>query len=281
MPHNTAEIALHVERSGNGPQTLLLIHGFADNSATWHKVVPTLGAHFRVLAVDLPGFGRASRAMSDPLIPGYVELLRELLRAEANGPVMVIGNSLGAVTALALATAHPELVDRVVLADMPGIDRLPKAWGVVMSRPTELLLRTAAFPIPSPLLRHGIGLAYAAGAMRHPLQPGFAVMRTGFDRYYAEKANVLSLLPTGRRVLASIAALPIRRMIREATVPVLLLWGQHDVLTPSRKARSFVDGPARRVVVIPDCGHCPQLDRPDDFLAAVMPFVAQEIRRAG
>lgn len=281
MPHNTAEIALHVERSGSGSQTLLLIHGFADNSATWHKVVPTFGEHFRVLAVDLPGFGRASRALPELLIPGYVELLRELLRAEARGPVVVIGNSLGAVTALALATAHPELVDRVVLADMPGIDRLPKLWNVALSRPTELLLRTATLPLPSPLLRHGLGVAYAVGAMRHPLQPGFATMRTGFDRYYAEKANVFSLLPTGRRVLAGIAALPIRQMIREAQVPVLLLWGQYDVLTPSRKARSFVDGPGRRVVVIPDCGHCPQLDRPNEFLATVMPFVAQQIRRAG
>lgn len=281
MPHNTAEIALHVERSGSGPQTLLLIHGFADNSATWHKVVPTLGAQYRVLAVDLPGFGRASKVAPDPLIPGYVELLRALLRAEANGPVVVIGNSLGAVTALALATAHPELVHRVVLADMPGIDRLPKTWSMVTSRPAELLLRTAAMPVPSPVLRHGIGFAYAAAAMRRPMQPGFAVMRAGFDRYYADKANVLSLLPLGRRVFAGIAAMPVRRLIRETQVPVLLLWGQHDVLTPSRKARSFVDGPSRRVVVIPDCGHCPQLDRPSEFLAEVMPFVGQEVRRAG
>ncbi len=60
----------------------------------------------------------------------------------------------------------------------------------------------------------------------------------------------------------------------------MLLWGQWDLLTPSRKARSFVGGPTRRVVVIPDCGHCPQLDRPAEFLDAVLPFLTQKSQLA-
>ncbi|MFH5212201.1 alpha/beta fold hydrolase [Antrihabitans spumae] len=272
---------LHVERSGSGDATMLLIHGFSDNKSTWHKVTPSLGRRYRLLSVDLPGFGKASPNWSEPLIPGYVELLRELIETEGCGPVAVIGNSLGAVTALALASAHPTLVSSLVLADMPGIDRLPRLWQVALSTPTELALRAATVPVPAALLQKAIGIVYAGASMRHPLQPGSATVRTSFDTHYAEKSRVLGLFPLGRSVLRGIAELPIRAMVLDSPVPTMLLWGQYDLLTPSRKARSFFAGALRRVVVIADCGHCPQLDKPAEFLDAVLPFVRTRVRLAG
>lgn len=280
MQRSTVEGQLNVERSGSGSETLLLIHGFADNLATWHKVVPHLETRYRVLAVDLPGFGRSSAAWPRPLIAGYVALLADLIESEGSRRVTVIGNSLGAATALALGTAHPHLVDRLVLCDMPGIDTLPRTWKLLGTKPTEMLLRTLATPIPAPILQQAIGIAYAYGAMRHPLQSGFSTVRSSFDMHYADKSRVLGLLPLARQVFVELAEMPIRRMVRELEVPVMLLWGQWDLLTPSRKARSFVGGPTRRVVVIPDCGHCPQLDRPAEFLDAVVPFLTAKSQLA-
>ena len=86
---------LHVKKFGRGSQTILLIHGFTDSSDTWSRVIPTLARHYRVIAVDLPGFGHATRNWPQPLIPGYVELLRELICKQRRKQVTVIGNSLG------------------------------------------------------------------------------------------------------------------------------------------------------------------------------------------
>ncbi|MCX5043708.1 alpha/beta hydrolase [Aldersonia sp. NBC_00410] len=281
MAHDSPPLGLHVETYGKGRHTLLLIHGFSDNLSTWQRVIPELAREYRVIAVDLPGFGRASAAWPDPLIPGYVALLRELLVSQRRGPVTVIGNSLGAVTALALATEHPELVYRVVLADMPGIDGIPRYWNMIGNRNTERALRLLSLPVPAPVLQQVMEHGYSLAGMRHPRQPGSNEIRRAFGTHYADKSRTMSLLPIARQLFAELQTMPIRRMVRELTVPVLLLWGQHDILTPSNKARSFVNGPARRVVVIPDCGHCPQCDRPDEFLATVRPFVEQPFLLAG
>lgn len=219
MQRSTVEGQLNVERSGSGSETLLLIHGFADNLATWHKVVPHLETRYRVLAVDLPGFGQAAAVWPRPLIAGYVALLAELIESEGSRRVTVIGNSLGAATALALATAHPHLVDRVVLCDMPGIDTLPRTWKLLGTKPTELLLRALATPIPAPILQQAIGITYAYGAMRHPLQPGFSTVRSSFDMHYADKSRVLGLLPLARQVFIELAEMPIRRMVRRTRGP--------------------------------------------------------------
>jgi pimeloyl-ACP methyl ester carboxylesterase len=135
--------------------------------------------------------------------------------------------------------------------------------------------------VPAPVLQQLVQHGYGFVGLRHPRRSGTADIRKAFGVHYAEKARFHALLPFARQLFIELPAMPIRRMVRELPVPVLLLWGQHDVLTPSRKARSFVNGPSRRIVVIPDCGHCPQCDRPEEFLAAVQPFLEREFRLAG
>ena len=281
MRHDPGPPGLHVRKFGRGSQTMLLIHGFTDSSDTWSRVIPTLARHYRVIAVDLPGFGHATRNWPQPMIPGYVELLRELICKQRRKQVTVIGNSLGAVVALGLATEHPHLVDRVVLADMPGIDGIPRWWGLIGARHTEALARLLALPVPPPLLQQAMGHGFLYIGLRHPHQDGHDELRKTFHTHYASKSRLLALLPMARQLFAELPELPVRRMIRELQVPVLLLWGQHDLLTPSKKARSFVNGPTRRVVVIPDCGHLPQVDRPQEFLDTVLGFLEQQFALAG
>lgn len=281
MAHNSGPSGLHVETYGRGTHTLLLIHGFSDNISTWQRVIPEFGRDYRIIAVDLPGFGRASRSWPTPLVRGYVELIREMLVERRTGPVTVIGNSLGAVTALMLATEHSELVHRVVLADMPGIDGIPRYWHMIGNQFTERALRLLSVGVPSPVVQQVLQHGYSFAGMRHPRQSGSDEIRRAWGTHYADKARALDLFPIARQLFEELPSMPVRRMVRELTMPVLLLWGQHDVLTPSSKARSFVNGPARRVVVIPDSGHCPHLDRPEEFMAAVRPFLEQSFLLAG
>ncbi len=133
--------ALHVAESGDGDDLIVLLHGFSDNADTWNKVAPALAAHARVFAVDLPGFGRSVPTGAFPLFDGYVGVVVELLgRHRGPGTVSIVGNSLGAVVALLVATEHPELVDRVVLADMPGLAGVPRLWRLALSRTAERAL---------------------------------------------------------------------------------------------------------------------------------------------
>jgi len=234
-------------------------------------VTPTLAQHFRVLVVDLPGFGRSAGNWPEPLIDGYVETLSTLTDGEPGG-VSVIGNSLGAVTALAWASARPDRVADVVLSDMPGVTRIPRSW----TRGTQFRLdRVAGMlsrPVPDRYLQQVIGAAYAATALRHPRRAD-ARVRAAYTQHYATRRQVADLLTLGRVVIREIAELPIPAMIADLAVPALLVWGANDLLTPARAARRIATGADRRVSVIPSCGHCPQLDCPSEFLAEVLPFL--------
>ncbi|RDI36001.1 pimeloyl-ACP methyl ester carboxylesterase [Rhodococcus sp. AG1013] len=261
----------HVLTSGSGDRTVVLLHGYSDHGGTWQKVVPTLGERFRVLVVDLPGFGLSAGSWSEPLIDGYVDILAALVDDET-GPVSVIGNSLGAVTALAFASARPDLVTDVVLADMPGVTGIPRSWTRGARFGVDRVTRALTGPVPDRYLQQMIGTLYAGAALRHPRRADARVL-ADYTQHYATKAQVADLLAIGRVVIREIAELPVATMVDELTVPALLLWGANDLLTPARAAHRITRSVDRRVAIIPSCGHCPQLDCPSEFLAEVIPFL--------
>ncbi|CAM2800643.1 alpha/beta hydrolase [Prescottella defluvii] len=263
--------APHVLASGSGERTVMLLHGYSDHGGTWQKVVPTLGERFRVLVVDLPGFGLSAGSWSEPLIDGYVDALAGVV-GDRTGPVSVIGNSLGAVTALAFASARPDLVTDVVLADMPGVAGIPRSWTRGARLGVDRVTRLLTGPLPDRYLQQMIGVLYAGAALRHPRRAD-AQVRAGYTRHYATKEQVAALLAIGRVVIREIAEMPVATMVHELTVPALLLWGANDLLTPARAAGRITRTADRRVAVIPNCGHCPQLDCPSEFLAEVLPFL--------
>src|SRR6478735_326424 len=89
---------VHYAVTGDGEHAVVLLHGFADNHATWNRVVPRLAVEHTVIAIDLPGFGASTRPWNRPLLAGYVQTVREVLDAEGvTGPVSLMGNSMGAV----------------------------------------------------------------------------------------------------------------------------------------------------------------------------------------
>jgi len=102
---------LHVDESGVGPRTVVLLHGMMGSSESWHRVVPRLARRgFRVLALDLPGHGLSPR---DPhlTIETVAASVVETVKSRATGgPVIGLGHSYGAtVLAQAAASLRPRL----------------------------------------------------------------------------------------------------------------------------------------------------------------------------
>jgi len=103
--------------AADGQPDLVLLHGAALNAHTWD--VFALASRRPLLAVDLPGHGES--AWRDDARYGPEDLapaIAELIRGQASAPVTLVGQSLGGLTAIALAAAHPELVARLVLVDV-------------------------------------------------------------------------------------------------------------------------------------------------------------------
>ena len=100
---------------------VLVIHGLGGNWRVWLENLPALAHRKRVIAVDLPGFGRSAPAGEGIGIHGYSRLLLGLLEELQLEPTIVIGNSLGGWIAADLALRAPERVRALVLVDAGGI----------------------------------------------------------------------------------------------------------------------------------------------------------------
>ncbi|MBV8949588.1 MAG: alpha/beta hydrolase [Actinobacteria bacterium] len=108
---------------GDDPAELVLLHGGAQNAHTWDTVALALGRP--LVAVDLPGHGHSDGRLDVGISPSdYAHDIAVAIRALAPDARMVVGMSLGGLTALALAAQDPDLVRKLVLVDVtPGVNR--------------------------------------------------------------------------------------------------------------------------------------------------------------
>lgn len=106
---------------GGGEPRLVLVHGSGQNAHTWDTVA--LALNVPLIAVDLPGHGHSSWRDDTTYSPqGMAEDLAVVIQQHAANAAAIVGMSLGGLTCLALASAHPNLVPHLVLVDItPGV----------------------------------------------------------------------------------------------------------------------------------------------------------------
>ena len=120
MEISNGEVALHVEVDGGADApAVVMLHGITMSGRTWDWVVADLADRFRVIRLDFRGHGRSGRAPGAYQPADYVGDARAVIEQVAGGPCLVVGHSLGGMTAAALAQQHPELVRGAVLEDPP------------------------------------------------------------------------------------------------------------------------------------------------------------------
>ncbi len=265
-----------LELDGAGPP-LLLLHGFADSADTWRLLLDRLRrAERRALAVDLPGFGRASRLRRDqPILPQLDRFVSAAVRRlAADGDVVVAGNSLGGCLALRAAQRQLPIAGAVPIApaglDMPG-------WFAVLEgeRLVRLILRSP-LPIPDIVVRQWVGRVYRTLAFAHPgnVDPRVVI---AFCDHVSSRRDAVRIWGTGRRLLPELdSPFELDRIDR----PVLLVWGDRDrMVYPAGAERVLAVVPSARIEVIEDCGHCPQIEA-TGRLAGLLAGFPQALARA-
>jgi len=248
---------------GSGP-ALLLLHGMFGDHQDWAPVLDPLAARYRLLAVDLPGFGDSEKPHGDYTAERFVEAL-DGLRAELGiDRLTAVGNSFGGVVALLYTLARPERVERLVLVSSGGFHRYSRREKLFHSaRLSEVALRTLTPPVQGALLR------------------ALFVNPSEASEQYIEKQNAKLRRPDYPEYVRA-ASSSIRMVmntylldrVSEIECPVLLVWGEQDAVVPIEEARAALerlrDG---RLVVLPRCGHAPQLDCPARFVSTLDEFM--------
>jgi pimeloyl-ACP methyl ester carboxylesterase len=231
---------------GSGP-VLVLLHGAGDQAGTWSRVAPRLVGSYTVIVPDLAGHG-GSEPRSGPIdVPRVLDGAEAVIQRLAAGKrVTIVGNSLGGWVAMLVADRHPEWVERVVAVNGGAITGRNQAVRIVPRSVAEAreamtqLRAPGSAPIPDFVLRDVVRHAKGGSLAR-----------------FVATANTMSAWTLDGKLGA----------IRS---PVVLIWGAADQVMPLDYARRMLDElPDARLITLEGCGHVPQQECPEKFLAAL------------
>ena len=249
--------ALTAVRTGQG-RDIVVLHSLLADRHAFDPVLPALSARHRVTLFNLPGF-HGSQPPVLPLMDAYVAAIEDGFQEFGIGnDAVLIGNGFGGTVALAFAIAHPERIARLVLSDaaayFPPEGR--KQFEVMAAKVAE----------------GGLG-SIAEIAAKRVFSPGHLA------------ANP-SLIDERKRVLMGIDPKAFQaacKILQEADltidlakleVPTLVVCGEFDQATPPVLNKEIADKVAGATYVeMPGCGHCPPLEQPEKFVAAIKDFV--------
>jgi len=245
------------EGSGSG---LVLIHSLLTGPEAFDAVAPVLAQTRRVHRISLPGFGRSTPLpMPNPTVDDLADHVAAALAQLGCDPeTIVLGNGLGGFVAAALAIRHGTMLGPFILSNS----------GAAFSSE-----RASAFGTMSDLVSKGGMSAVVDVAVRRIFPEDY------LDAHPAaieERRSVLEAVDpesfaASCRALADLDLRPKLGTIKNRT---LVVAGAADATTPPEMAAELAAGiSSARLTVIPECGHCPQLQRPKALLAAVADFV--------
>ncbi len=255
---------------GEGP-ALLFIHGLAGSWQNWLEQLPVFAADRRVIAVDLPGFGRSPMPREEISMDGYARILDTCLQSLGVDCATVVGNSMGGLIGAEMAIAHPEHVERLVLVSAAGIttEHTPLGRVIPALRFAEraLLMATGAVAARSetvtrrPRLRQATLSVVAAHPTRLPGPLSAELLRGVGTAGFVD-------------AFSAVTHYSLRDRLPRIAAPTLIVWGEKDHLITVRDAHVFARLiPDARLHIYADTGHTSMIEQPDRFNADLRSFL--------
>ncbi|KQV25724.1 MULTISPECIES: alpha/beta fold hydrolase [unclassified Microcella] len=242
-----------------GPADALLVvlgPSLGTSTILWEAVAPLLQERYRVCAWDLPGHGAGPAADGPVTVGAIADGLAAALRARGEHRILSAGVSLGGATGLELALRHPDLVVAAAIVASGARLGTPESWheraAIVRERSTTAVMVASAERWFAPGSRE-----------REPdlTDRLLRVLQDADDESYA-------------RCCEALADYDVRARLGEIGMPVLALWGEHDLVAPQARAAEIAHGVVDgRAVMVPGVAHLPPAEDARATAAALLDFV--------
>ena len=249
--------SLTAVRTGTG-RDLVVLHSLLADRRAFDPVLPALTASHRVTLINLPGFHGSQPCML-PLMDAYVAVIEDGFQEFGiASDSILIGNGFGGTVALAFALAHPERIAKLLLSDAAACfpDEGRKQFEVMATKVSE----------------GGLG-AIAEIAAKRVFSPAYLAAHP--ELIDERKRVLMGIDPKAFQAACKILQeADLEPMLHRMRVPTLVVCGEFDQATPPVLNKAIADKVAgARYVELPGCGHCPPLEQPEQFLAAIKEFV--------
>ena len=256
--------------AGEGP-AVLLVHGLASSMITWYCNMDALAdAGFTAIAIDLPGYGDSGLANHLGYAPETAaRFLADFTAGLGIERFSVVGNSAGGLVAGVTALEYPDRVEKVALVAAAGLGRR-------LSWP----LRIISVPLLGELIYKPHLIGKAAMVKRIFFRPP-AIL----DEILPEMLRVRCLPHAPQVMLRSVRSgvnlmglRPEHHIVdrlRDLPIPLLAVWGEEDLVIPPVKAEEVRRAlPGSVVHVLPECGHWPHMEKPEEFNRILTDFLS-------
>src|SRR4051812_17512991 len=260
---------ISVLSAGTGPETLLCVHGLGGTKASFLPTVNALAEDYRVVAMDLPGFGDSDKPIGAAYDAAwFARSVFATMDALGIETAHVAGNSMGGRVAIEAGLTDRERIGGLVLLSpalawlrprkwAPGIKALPPELGLIQPAPRPIVEAMGRRLVPA-----GNGSWTAAGVdefLRAYLT------RSGRAAFYAAARNIYLDEPHGDDGFWT--------RLRSLESDSLFVWGRKDALVPIGFMKHVERALPRAKHVELNCGHVPQVERPRETHAAIRRFL--------
>lgn len=263
---STREAPLYTEIRGDGKETLVFIAGLGGTTRYWASRLAPIEPRYRIVLIDLLGFGQSPKPWTQYSVARHVEALRTAL--EPLGPITLIGHSLGALVTAAYAARFPEKVNNIVVMGMPNFGSEDRAYQYFRSGRvqygfvyTNVVLTMAACIVTRrvvgrllPYLVKSVPREVAEDLVKHTWRSSTSSLWEVVYRY--DVAQDMCDLPT--------------------RIGVLFIHGDQDIMAPLAHIEELAKRHSGwRLWVLPGVDHHPFLRDPESCLAALNTMVTK------
>ena len=250
---------IHYVEAGSGP-TVILLHGLGGSSGSWHFNFAALAEKYHVVVPDQIGFGKSDKPLANYRIRTYVDFLDQFCRQLKIERATLVGNSMGGWIAVMFTASFPDRVDKLVLVDAAGYAP-PKDFD------------TRVFFGLNPTTRAETKVLLAKVFYNKAFQTDAAIDQSIAARLAAGDGytihSITESIIRGEDFLDDI--------VKTIKRPTLIVWGRQDGLVSLTEGERFhKEITGSKMIVIDECGHVPNIEKPGEFNAAVLKFLAGE-----
>ena len=263
--------SISVLSAGTGRETIVCLHGLGGTKASFLPTVAALADSYRVVALDLPGFGESDKPIGAPYdAPWFARSVFAAMDALGIERAHIAGNSMGGRVAIEAGLADHERTHGLLLLS-PALAWLrPRPWAPMLRavRPELGLIQPAPRPVVEAMVRRLVPAAnggWTAAGVDEFLRA--YLTRRGRAAFYAAARNIYLDEPYGESGFWT--------RLKALQGEALFVWGRKDTLVPIGFMKHVEKAlPEARHVEL-ECGHVPQVERPRETHAAIRKFLAE------
>jgi pimeloyl-ACP methyl ester carboxylesterase len=276
------------EWSGPPQTTFVLVHGLGGSHLSWVQVAAGLSGLGRVVALDLPGFGRSPVAGRGARVMDLRRSLAGFVEQVATGEVVLVGNSMGGLVAMAAAAVDPDRIAGLVLTAsvfpwVRGAVPHPAVFGAFalydLDGVGERVVRARRRAVsPETFVTWGLRLL-TVDPGRIPAE--IVSLQVELIRDTREDQEQPRAFIQAARSITTFVRTPAvsSRVMDAIRCPTLVIHGRRDRFVPARYAEAVLSShPSWRGRILPDVGHVPEMERPDRWLGEVADWFGAELR---